>query len=111
MNYWLISDTHFAHEKLDAWGGREGDWQDKLWRGIRSIPSEDVLIHLGDVCIGDDVDVHAMLSRASCKKVLVRGNHDKKSVSWCIDCSTARGRLGNYSTWRAGASIWMTLAM
>ena len=85
MNYWLISDTHFAHEKLDAWGGREGDWQDKLWRGIRSIPSEDVLIHLGDVCIGDDVDVHAMLSRASCKKILVRGNHDKKSVSWYIE--------------------------
>lgn len=89
MNYWLISDTHFNHAKLDSWGGREGDWQEKILKGIMQIPDGDTLIHLGDVCIGNDIEVHENLlfSKADTrqkpvKHILVRGNHDKKSMSW-----------------------------
>ncbi len=82
MNYWLISDTHFSHRKLDEWGGRSGDWEEKIWKGIRSIPNEDTLIHLGDICIGDDLAVHEKIDALPMKKILVRGNHDKKSQSW-----------------------------
>ncbi len=100
MNYWLVSDTHFAHEKLDEWGGRPEGWQEKLYAGLRTIPSGDTLIHLGDVCIGDDVEVHERLfgisngdfrviyrsgELAGRKSVLIRGNHDKKSASWYIE--------------------------
>lgn len=90
MNYWLISDTHFNHTKLDAWGGRSGDWQQKLIDGIRAIPEDDILIHLGDICIGDDTEVHDMMFKrlngalldVVRQTTLVRGNHDKKSISW-----------------------------
>ncbi len=82
MNYWLISDTHFNHAKLEEWGGRSGDWQEKLWEGISAIPKGDALIHLGDICIGEDSVIHESIALLGCKKILVRGNHDKKSAAW-----------------------------
>lgn len=85
MNYWIISDTHFNHIKLEEWGGRSGDWQQKLWDGLESIPSEDTLIHLGDICIGNDAEIHERIDRLQCRKILVRGNHDKKSVQWYME--------------------------
>lgn len=85
MNYWIISDTHFNHQKLEEWGGRSDDWQEKLWQGLWDIPAEDVLIHLGDICIGDDSKVHHELSLVRCKMILVRGNHDKKSAQWYME--------------------------
>lgn len=101
MNYHLISDTHFNHLKLEEWGGRSGDWQDQLYRGLAAIPSGDVLIHMGDICIGNDEEIHKRLFSqagffleksgdmmrfgvvpAGVKRILVRGNHDKKSAQW-----------------------------
>lgn len=82
MNYWLISDTHFNHTRLEEWGGRLGDWQDKLWASLEAIPEGDTLIHLGDICIGNDLEVHFKIKDLKCKKILVLGNHDKKSDSW-----------------------------
>lgn len=88
MNYWLISDTHFNHTKLDEWGNRKGDWQGKLLEGIAAIPRDDILIHLGDICIGSDESVHQMLFSEAhgfargLQTVLVLGNHDKKSKQW-----------------------------
>ena len=85
-NYWLVSDTHFNHQKLEEWGGRSGDWQAQLWAGIDAIPSTDTLIHLGDICIGDDEDVHKRIClHARGTKILVRGNHDKKSLNWYLN--------------------------
>ncbi len=86
MNYWLISDTHFNHLKLEEWGGRSGDWQQRLRDGMRAIPANDVLVHLGDICIGNDAEIHDWLK--SCvisTKILIRGNHDKKSAAWYIE--------------------------
>ena len=83
MKYWLISDTHFNHTKLEDWGGRSGDWQDKLWSGINAIPKGDILIHLGDICIGGDDVIHSNFKRLiHFKKILIRGNHDGKSLNW-----------------------------
>ena len=83
MNYWLISDTHFNHEKLTEWGGRSGDWQERLYKGIGAIPDTDILIHLGDICIGNDHEIHEqIMARAPSTRILVRGNHDKKSMEW-----------------------------
>lgn len=88
MNYWLISDTHFNHTKLEEWGGRSGNWQTLLYEGISNIPSGDTLIHLGDICIGNDVEIHQQIKNVCgrgegrLKMILVRGNHDKKGVKW-----------------------------
>jgi calcineurin-like phosphoesterase family protein len=43
MNYWLISDTHFNHTKLEEWGGHTDDWQEKLRKGIARIPNDDTV--------------------------------------------------------------------
>ncbi len=88
MNYWLISDTHFNHEKLTEWGGRSGDWMDQIYKGLGIPQPGDMLIHLGDICIGADEEVHKdIMKRISpgVTKVLVRGNHDKKGVQWYTD--------------------------
>lgn len=86
MNYWLISDTRFKHTRLERLGGRSGDWQEKLWRGLERIPADDVLIHLGDVCVGDDEAVNRRInSMAARSKVLVLGNHDNMTKQWYHD--------------------------
>lgn len=87
MKYWLISDTHFNHEGIEKWGGRSGDWQDKLWDGITEIPEGDTLIHLGDICIGNDQSVHDTLEGATdgLRTILIRGNHDNKSLNWYME--------------------------
>lgn len=84
MNYWLISDTHFNHLKLEEWGGRSGDWQKRIYKGLSTIPKGDTIIHLGDLCIGGDEECTAeFMSRLSgVKKILVLGNHDKRSKQW-----------------------------
>lgn len=82
MKIWLISDTHFSHIKLEEWGKRTGQWQRKLWKGLSLIPKSDTLIHLGDICIGDDAEVHEKIKLLKCHKILVKGNHDKKSNTW-----------------------------
>lgn len=81
-NIWVISDTHFNHLKLEEWGGRSGDWQERLWEGMSAIPEGDTLIHLGDICIGEDAVIHGHIETLRCKKILVRGNHDGKSLAW-----------------------------
>lgn len=86
MNYWLVSDTHFNHTKLEQWGGRSGDWQEKLWKGLVSIPWEDTLIHLGDVSIGNDEAINRRLISTPARiKILVLGNHDNRSKEWYMN--------------------------
>lgn len=85
-NYWLISDTHFNHTKLEDWGGRSGDWQERLWKGIEAIPQGDTLIHLGDICIGGDEEINRKITALKNRKyILVRGNHDNKSINWYLN--------------------------
>lgn len=81
---WLISDTHFSHSKLEEWGGRTGNWEAKIWDGLFNIPPNDLLIHLGDICIGQDELTNRRLKLLQYKKILIRGNHDKKSLSWYL---------------------------
>jgi calcineurin-like phosphoesterase family protein len=45
-----------------------------------------MLIHLGDVCIGHDDEAHEKyIKPLPCKKILVTGNHDKKSNTWYLN--------------------------
>ena len=84
MKIWLTTDTHFNHEKLKTMGkGRPDDYEQRLWKSLKAIPQTDTLIHLGDICIGDDEAVHKKLfEEVWCRKVLVKGNHDNKSDNW-----------------------------
>lgn len=85
MRHWLITDTHFNHEKVKEYCGRPDDFEFKIENGLKLILPEDVLIHLGDICIGDDENVHKKyIKPLKCKKWLVRGNHDRKSDGWYL---------------------------
>jgi calcineurin-like phosphoesterase family protein len=53
---------------------------------LHTLKPEDTLIHLGDICIGDDFKWHSMfIMPLPCIKILVRGNHDRKTDSWYRD--------------------------
>lgn len=83
MKIWLTTDTHFNHEKLKTMGaGRPDNYERLLWDSLKRIPRGDALIHLGDICIGNDEKVHQGIDALECKKILVRGNHDNKSYNW-----------------------------
>lgn len=87
MTFWVISDTHFGHSKMRELCGRPDDFEERILRNVMKMVKEgDVLIHLGDVCIGDDAKWHLkfhLICRG--KQWLIRGNHDKKSFSWYLD--------------------------
>lgn len=85
MKIWLTTDTHFGHDKMIEFCGRPTDFSDQILNNLSKLVKEDsLLIHLGDVCIGNDQKWHDALSDSmpSVSKILIRGNHDKKSDQW-----------------------------
>lgn len=83
--FFVVSDTHLNHHKLTDMGVRPVEFEDRIARRWRQlVHSEDVVIHLGDVCVGGDADAHARISVLPGRKWLVLGNHDRKSVGWYL---------------------------
>lgn len=84
MNYWILTDTHFGHEQMHKYCQRLDDFEDRILRQTRhKVKAEDVLIHLGDFCVGQDEYWHREFMAACLgKRWLVRGNHDRKSNTW-----------------------------
>lgn len=87
MNYWIITDTHLGHDKMQEFCGRPEGFENEILLSLSKIPFDNVLIHLGDICIGEDEAWNKLLlESASCRyKWLVRGNHDRKSMAWYLD--------------------------
>lgn len=83
---WLITDTHFNHKKLIEYG-RPVDFEEKLKNNLKKMVfKEDILIHLGDVCIGLDKENNNWFkTEIGCKTWLLLGNHDNKSVTWYLN--------------------------
>lgn len=76
MSVYLISDTHFNHFKIATYCQRPENFTEILLRNLRQIlKQEDTLIHLGDVFLHKKPD---WLGDWPGRKVLVRGNHDRK---------------------------------
>lgn len=84
MKIWLITDTHFNHDKMPEYCGRPIGFEELIMMGLARISPQDLLIHLGDVCVGKDEYWHERLRALPFKKWLVLGNHDHKSLSWYI---------------------------
>ena len=87
MKVYAISDTHFGHGKLVEYSGKPTNFTSLIYKNLGNLQG-DVLIHCGDICIGDDSKWHDMFVTATKdfkKKILVRGNHDGKSDSWYYD--------------------------
>ena len=84
-NYWVIADTHFGHEKLVEKGFRPKGFEEIIFRKLKVVDKDDVLIHLGDFCWRNDEYWLQMFERVKGKKWLVRGNHDKKSNFYYLE--------------------------
>jgi len=87
MNYWIITDTHFGHDKMIEMCNRPLDFASRILENIKNtVKEEDVLIHLGDVCFYDEKKWNLLLMK-ECKGSgwLIKGNHDKKSNSWYLN--------------------------
>jgi len=86
MKIWIITDTHFNHEKIKQYCGRPDNFEELLFKNMMKIDRNDVLIHLGDICIGKDAEMHEKYIRPlPFKKWLAKGNHDGKSDQWYLE--------------------------
>jgi len=86
MKIWLTTDTHFSHTQLVEYG-RPINFEERIKKNLKAVVKpDDLLIHLGDVCIGNDVENNMWFKDIlGCKTYLVLGNHDKKSVKWYME--------------------------
>jgi len=87
MKYWVISDTHFGHEKLVEITSRPNNFESIIINKVKKlIQPDDILIHLGDICINDDEYWNKYFTSSFyCKKWLTIGNHDKKNINWYLN--------------------------
>lgn len=85
MNIWIIADTHLGHKEMQEFCGRPENADYLILKRLAACGEGDLLIHLGDVCIGNEDEWNRRFCEAvKCKKILVRGNHDKRSLGWYL---------------------------
>lgn len=80
---WLTTDTHFGHANMVKLCHRPEDFEKKIidnWYQV--VKPDDIVIHLGDVTwhVKDYLD--DVVAKLPGKKILVRGNHDEKSLMY-----------------------------
>ena len=87
MYYVVVTDTHYGHDMLITKEYRPHNFADLIDASVARIPNGSVLIHLGDVCFGNEIANHEFYiqKHKHIKKILVRGNHDKRSNTWYIE--------------------------
>ena len=84
---WITTDTHFGHDKLVEYSGRPENHSTIILQELhKNLKEGDTLIHLGDICIGNDETWHHLLTELpKGKRILVKGNHDNKSNNWYLN--------------------------
>jgi len=89
---WILSDTHFLHTRLaevyeaparQALGVDHNDAMIDRWQA--TVDDNDLVVHLGDLALGRTGDFAAISEQLPGRKVLVKGNHDKRSRRWYAD--------------------------
>ena len=83
-NFWIATDFHLGHKKMLEVGRKPG-YEQKILKALSRIPDTDTLIFLGDFCIGGDAKWHHELNQFWFRKWMIRGNHDRKSMSWYLE--------------------------
>lgn len=83
---WVISDTHFNHDKMCEYCDRPEDFGRRIVRHWRKmIDPDDLVYHLGDFYLGRRggfVDYVDMLPGV---KILIKGNHDREKSDWYLN--------------------------
>lgn len=91
FSIFVISDNHFLHEKIISYCTRpfaNKDEQDEKMRRIwnATVKENDIVIHLGDLVFtaGQSEKVKYILNSLNGRIILVRGNHDRKSMNYYL---------------------------
>jgi calcineurin-like phosphoesterase family protein len=83
MNIWLISDTHFYHDRIILYCNRpQNHTQLIIENWATAVKEDDITIHLGDVIFKQSSQIKNILDSIAGRKILVRGNHDNESLPW-----------------------------
>ena len=87
IKHWVISDTHFGHNRLVEMNHRPDKFEIQIIDNLSIIGENDIIYHLGDVSFYNHDHWHSlfMCKCKARKKILILGNHDKKSISWYYD--------------------------
>jgi calcineurin-like phosphoesterase family protein len=85
MHTYIIADTHLNHGNIATYCQRPANFTELIRRNWNNtVRDEDIIIHLGDVGIGDWklFDIENLKGR----KILIRGNHDRQhSCQWWMN--------------------------
>jgi len=83
-NIWLISDTHFGHNKDFIWKARGFNSVEEMnneiikrWNNV--VEPNDIVYHLGDIIMGDLNSGIEIINQLNGKIRLAIGNHDSFS--------------------------------
>jgi calcineurin-like phosphoesterase family protein len=80
---WLIADTHFCHHNIIDYCGRPADHNELMVANWQRLVSEkDLVYHLGDIAFCSKERAIDIFKALPGRKILVRGNHDKKAVEY-----------------------------
>lgn len=85
MKIFIISDTHFHHKNIIGYTGRPFKTIEEMDETIirkwnNKVGKDDLVIHLGDFALGNKEEVSKIKNRLNGKIILIKGNHDHKSV-------------------------------
>ena len=86
MKIYVASDSHYNHTKVVEFCQRPHNHEELIYNGMKTLNNTHCLIHLGDLALGQDDNVHNLFIKPlRCRKILVLGNHDSKSWSWYME--------------------------
>lgn len=82
MHRWVISDTHFYHERILGYCQRPfktvEEMNEVLIKNWNSVVNEDDIVYiLGDFCFGNKEMLKQIVSQLKGRKILILGNHDR----------------------------------
>ena len=85
MKTFIVADTHFHHKNIIEYASRpfksvEEMDNEMIKRWNNKVGKDDLVIHLGDFALGNKEDVANLRNKLNGKIILLKGNHDHKSV-------------------------------
>jgi calcineurin-like phosphoesterase family protein len=102
VNVWLTSDWHLNHDNIATYCDRPRNFTSTIIkRHNERVRDEDIVVCLGDVAIGKRQLIEFQVRSLRGRKILVRGNHDKRGsnhwwMSHGFDFACDGVKFGNY---------------
>ena len=84
-NRYVVSDMHLYHDNIRNFTDRPENHNEliiKNWKA--TIKPDDIVYNLGDVFFGN-ADFKSIISDLPGRKILIQGNHDRKSLNWYME--------------------------